>query len=274
MAHVITAVKGAEADHVAIKTALLSVSDKAGLVELGAALAARGVTLLSTGGTAKALRDAGLAVTDVSDHTGFPEIQDGASRGEERRRRRPYLKRSGGTAHSRGPSTAIPRAPQPRPPPPTAGRVKTLHHKIHGGLLGVRGNAQHEADMAAHGIAPIDLVVVNLYAFEATVAKVRLCVGLCAAARGGSTAPAPCHALPHARAVGTTHHSPAHSSAAQCSHTPLHFLPTLHCTYHPPTTALLTHPPLYYSPTRHCTTHPPTLPPPAPLRHARAGLGL
>ena len=250
MAHVITAVKGAEADHVAIKTALLSVSDKAGLVELGAALAARGVKLLSTGGTAKALRDAGLAVTDVSDHTGFPEIQDGASRGEERRRRRPYLERRG-THSSRPLHRHHPRAPQPHPPPPTAGRVKTLHPKIHGGLLGVRGNAQHEADMAAHGIAPIDLVVVNLYAFEATVAKVRLCVGLCAAARGGSTAPAPCHALPHARAIGAAHHSPAHSSAAQCSHTPLHCLPTHHCTSHQ-----LTHPP------------------PVPLRRARAGLGL
>ena len=127
MAHVISAVKGGDADHVPIKTALLSVSDKAGLVELGSELASRGVLLLSTGGTAKALRDAGLTVKDVSDHTGFPEIQDG--------------------------------------------RVKTLHPKIHGGLLGVRGNPAHEADMATHGIAPIDLVVVNLYAFEATVAK-------------------------------------------------------------------------------------------------------
>ena len=112
---------------VTIKRALLSVSDKTGLAELGAALAARGVELLSTGGTAKALRDAGLSVMDVSEYTGFPEMMDG--------------------------------------------RVKTLHPKIHGGLLAVRDNADHVASMVEHGIGAIDLVVVNLYPFAATVAK-------------------------------------------------------------------------------------------------------
>jgi phosphoribosylaminoimidazolecarboxamide formyltransferase/IMP cyclohydrolase len=111
----------------AIKRALLSVSDKAGLAELGAALAARGVELVSTGGTAKALRDAGLVVKDVSDLTGFPEMMDG--------------------------------------------RVKTLHPTVHGGLLALRDNPEHVAAMEAHGIGAIDLVVVNLYPFEATVAK-------------------------------------------------------------------------------------------------------
>ncbi len=110
-----------------IRRALLSVSDKAGLVDLGRALAARGVELVSTGGTAKALRDAGLAVRDVSDLTGFPEMMDG--------------------------------------------RVKTLHPMVHGGLLAVRDNPEHAAAMAEHGIGAIDLVVVNLYPFEATVAK-------------------------------------------------------------------------------------------------------
>ncbi|MEE4204701.1 MAG: bifunctional phosphoribosylaminoimidazolecarboxamide formyltransferase/IMP cyclohydrolase [Erythrobacter sp.] len=110
-----------------IRRALLSVSDKTGLVELGQALAARGVELVSTGGTAKALRDAGLAVRDVSDLTGFPEMMDG--------------------------------------------RVKTLHPKVHGGLLALRDNDEHRAAMEAHGIGAIDLVVVNLYPFEATVAK-------------------------------------------------------------------------------------------------------
>ncbi|MFN3459257.1 MAG: bifunctional phosphoribosylaminoimidazolecarboxamide formyltransferase/IMP cyclohydrolase, partial [Novosphingobium sp.] len=112
---------------VTIKRALLSVSDKSGLVDLGKALAARGVELLSTGGTAKALRDAGLSVKDVSEHTGFPEMMDG--------------------------------------------RVKTLHPTIHGGLLAVRDNPEHAAAMAEHQIGAIDLVVVNLYPFEATVAK-------------------------------------------------------------------------------------------------------
>jgi phosphoribosylaminoimidazolecarboxamide formyltransferase/IMP cyclohydrolase len=110
-----------------IQRALLSVSDKTGLVPFAQALAAAGVELISTGGTAKALRDAGLTVKDISEHTGFPEMLDG--------------------------------------------RVKTLHPKVHGGLLYIRGNDQHEAAVKQHGIAPIDLVVVNLYPFEATVAK-------------------------------------------------------------------------------------------------------
>ena len=114
-------------DIVPIRRALLSVSDKAGLVDLGRALAARGVDLVSTGGTAKALRDAGLVVRDISDLTGFPEMMDG--------------------------------------------RVKTLHPKVHGGLLAVRDNAEHLASMAEHEIGAIDLVVVNLYPFAATVAK-------------------------------------------------------------------------------------------------------
>jgi len=110
-----------------ISRALLSVSDKTGLIPFAQALAAAGVELLSTGGTAKALREAGLVVKDVSEHTGFPEMLDG--------------------------------------------RVKTLHPKVHGGLLYIRGNAQHEAAVKEHQIAPIDLVVVNLYPFETTVAK-------------------------------------------------------------------------------------------------------
>ncbi len=107
--------------------ALLSVSDKSGLVELGQVLANHGVELVSTGGTAAALRDAGLAVRDISELTGFPEMMDG--------------------------------------------RVKTLHPKVHGGLLAVRDNADHVAAMADHAIGAIDLVVVNLYPFEATVAR-------------------------------------------------------------------------------------------------------
>ncbi|MEZ0496271.1 bifunctional phosphoribosylaminoimidazolecarboxamide formyltransferase/IMP cyclohydrolase [Sphingomonas sp. IW22] len=110
-----------------IRRALLSVSDKTGIVELGQTLAAKGVELVSTGGTAKALRDAGLSVRDISDLTGFPEMMDG--------------------------------------------RVKTLHPMVHGGLLAVRDDAEHKAAMDAHGIGAIDLVVVNLYPFEATVAK-------------------------------------------------------------------------------------------------------
>jgi phosphoribosylaminoimidazolecarboxamide formyltransferase / IMP cyclohydrolase len=109
-----------------IQRALLSVSDKSGLVELGTFLVENSVEILSTGGSAKALRDAGVAVTEVSDHTGFPEIMDG--------------------------------------------RVKTLQPKIHGGLLAVRDNAEHQEAMDAHEIAPIDLLVVNLYPFEETVA--------------------------------------------------------------------------------------------------------
>jgi len=110
-----------------ITRALLSVSDKTGIVDLGKALAAQGVELVSTGGTASALRDAGLAVRDISDLTGFPEMMDG--------------------------------------------RVKTLHPKVHGGLLAVRDNAEHVAAMEEHAIGPIDLVVVNLYPFVQTVAK-------------------------------------------------------------------------------------------------------
>jgi phosphoribosylaminoimidazolecarboxamide formyltransferase / IMP cyclohydrolase len=110
-----------------IQRALLSVSDKSGLIDFARVLVAAGVELISTGGTAKALRDAGLPVQDISAHTGFPEMMDG--------------------------------------------RVKTLHPKIHGGLLYIRGNATHEAAAREHDIAPIDLVVVNLYPFEQTVAK-------------------------------------------------------------------------------------------------------
>jgi phosphoribosylaminoimidazolecarboxamide formyltransferase/IMP cyclohydrolase len=110
-----------------VTRALLSVSDKSGLIELARALAAHGVELVSTGGTAKAIAAAGLQVKDVSELTGFPEMMDG--------------------------------------------RVKTLHPKVHGGLLAIRNNAEHASAMAAHGIAPIDLLVVNLYPFEATVDK-------------------------------------------------------------------------------------------------------
>ena len=110
-----------------IRRALLSVSDKSGLAELAQALAARGVELISTGGTARALREAGLTVRDVAELTGFPEMMDG--------------------------------------------RVKTLHPMIHGGLLAVRDDPAHAAAMAEHGIGAIDLVVVNLYPFEATVMK-------------------------------------------------------------------------------------------------------
>jgi len=110
-----------------IRRALLSVSDKTGLVPLAQTLAAAGVELISTGGTARALREAGLTVKDISEHTGFPEMLDG--------------------------------------------RVKTLHPKVHGGLLYIRGNETHEAAVRAHDIQPIDLVVVNLYPFEQTVAK-------------------------------------------------------------------------------------------------------
>jgi phosphoribosylaminoimidazolecarboxamide formyltransferase/IMP cyclohydrolase len=110
-----------------IQRALLSVSDKTGLVPFARQLLDSGVDLISTGGTARALRDAGLKVTDLSAYTGFPEMMDG--------------------------------------------RVKTLHPKIHGGLLYVRGNATHEAAAQTHQIEPIDLVVVNLYPFEQTVAK-------------------------------------------------------------------------------------------------------
>jgi phosphoribosylaminoimidazolecarboxamide formyltransferase / IMP cyclohydrolase len=110
-----------------IRRALLSVTDKTGLVEFARSLAGFGVELISTGGTARTLRDAGLSVKDISDLTGFPEMLDG--------------------------------------------RVKTLHPKVHGGLLYIRGNAEHEAAVAEHSIQPIDMVVVNLYAFEKTAAQ-------------------------------------------------------------------------------------------------------
>ena len=108
-----------------IKRALISVSDKTGVVDFARRLTEWGVEILSTGGTAKLLRENAIAVTDVSAYTGFPEMMDG--------------------------------------------RIKTLHPKIHGGLLGRRGS--DDAIMAQHGIAPIDLIVVNLYPFEQTVAR-------------------------------------------------------------------------------------------------------
>jgi phosphoribosylaminoimidazolecarboxamide formyltransferase/IMP cyclohydrolase len=114
-------------DRQPLRRALLSVSDKTGLTDLAQALSARGVDLVSTGGTAKTIRDAGMKVTDVSDLTGFPEMMDG--------------------------------------------RVKTLHPGVHGGLLALRDDEAHLAAMKAHGIAPIDLLVVNLYPFEETVAR-------------------------------------------------------------------------------------------------------
>src|SRR6266581_3518412 len=111
---------------VAIRRALLSVSDKTGLIDFARGLAGFGVELISTGGTRKTLAEAGLAVRDIADVTGFPEILDG--------------------------------------------RVKTLHPKIHGGLLAIRDNPQHMQTIAAQGIQPIDLVVCNLYPFKETVA--------------------------------------------------------------------------------------------------------
>jgi len=110
-----------------IKRALISVSDKSGVVELAKALADMKVDILSTGGTARTLRQNGIEIMDVSDYTGFPEMLDG--------------------------------------------RVKTLHPKIHGGLLGQRENPEHVKTMAKHGIEAIDMVVVNLYPFEATVTE-------------------------------------------------------------------------------------------------------
>src|SRR3954447_2086906 len=110
-----------------IKRALLSVSDKSGLIDFARALSGHAIELVSTGGTAKAIADAALKVRDVSELTGFPEMMDG--------------------------------------------RVKTLHPKVHGGLLAIRDNAEHAKSMKEHGIAQIDLLVVNLYPFEATVAK-------------------------------------------------------------------------------------------------------
>jgi len=110
-----------------VQRAILSVTDKSGLVEFAQTLAGLGVELVSTGGTAKALREAGLEVRDISDLTGFPEMLDG--------------------------------------------RVKTLHPKVHGGILSIRSNVEHQAAVAAHGIEPVDMVVVNLYAFEKTASK-------------------------------------------------------------------------------------------------------
>ena len=110
-----------------IERAIISVTDKTGVVEFAKRLAGFGVQILSTGGTAKALREGGLKVTDISEYTGFPEMLDG--------------------------------------------RVKTLHPKVHGGLLGMRDNPEHVKMMKKHGIEKIDLIVVNLYQFEKTVAK-------------------------------------------------------------------------------------------------------
>src|SRR5579872_4169063 len=110
-----------------VSRALISVSDKTGVVELATELAALNVEILSTGGTAKLLREKGLTVRDVSDLTGFPEMLDG--------------------------------------------RVKTLHPKVHGGLLAIRSNPQHQAAVKEHGIEFIDMVVVNLYPFEKTAMK-------------------------------------------------------------------------------------------------------
>src|SRR3954465_12597964 len=110
-----------------IPRALISVSDKTGLIEFARGLASHGVELVSTGGPANAIKDAGAAVIDGSELTGFPETMDG--------------------------------------------RVKTLHPKVHGGLLAIRDNKEHAAAMKTHGIAPIDLLVTNLYRFEGTVGK-------------------------------------------------------------------------------------------------------
>jgi phosphoribosylaminoimidazolecarboxamide formyltransferase / IMP cyclohydrolase len=110
-----------------ITRALISVTDKSGIGDLGRALTGFGVEILSTGGTARSLAESGLKIREVSDFTGFPEMLDG--------------------------------------------RVKTLHPKIHGGILGIRSRPEHVKAMEEHGIVPIDMVVVNLYAFEKTVAR-------------------------------------------------------------------------------------------------------
>jgi phosphoribosylaminoimidazolecarboxamide formyltransferase/IMP cyclohydrolase len=110
-----------------IERAIISVTDKTGIVEFSRKLEGMGVEILSTGGTAKAIREGGVKVKDISEYTGFPEMLDG--------------------------------------------RVKTLHPKVHGGLLGVRSNPEHVKMMKAHGISKIDLIIVNLYQFEKTVAK-------------------------------------------------------------------------------------------------------
>ena len=110
-----------------IERSIISVTDKAGIVDFARSLMKFGVQILSTGGTAGALREGEISVTDISDYTGFPEMMDG--------------------------------------------RVKTLHPKVHGGLLGLRDNPEHVKMMKDHGIMPIDMVVVNLYQFEKTVAR-------------------------------------------------------------------------------------------------------
>jgi phosphoribosylaminoimidazolecarboxamide formyltransferase/IMP cyclohydrolase len=110
-----------------IERALISLTDKAGIEEFARQLEELGVEILSTGGTAKKMRESGIKVMDVSEFTGFPEMLDG--------------------------------------------RVKTLHPKVHGGILAQKSNPEHLAQMAAHGLKPIDLIAVNLYAFEKTVAK-------------------------------------------------------------------------------------------------------
>jgi phosphoribosylaminoimidazolecarboxamide formyltransferase/IMP cyclohydrolase len=110
-----------------IERAIISVTDKSGVVEFAKSVAKFGVEILSTGGTAAAMRQGGVEVKDISEYTGFPEMMDG--------------------------------------------RVKTLHPKVHGGLLGLRDNPEHVKAMKAHGVQPIDMVVVNLYQFENTVAK-------------------------------------------------------------------------------------------------------
>jgi phosphoribosylaminoimidazolecarboxamide formyltransferase / IMP cyclohydrolase len=110
-----------------IERAIISVTDKTGVVELSRKIEGMGVEILSTGGTAKAIREGGVKVKDISEYTGFPEMLDG--------------------------------------------RVKTLHPKVHGGLLGVRSNPEHVKMMKAHGISNIDLIIVNLYQFEKTIAK-------------------------------------------------------------------------------------------------------
>lgn len=110
-----------------VHRALISVTDKTGLVDFARGLEQLGVQLLSTGGTARLLRENGISITEVSDYTGFPEMLDG--------------------------------------------RVKTLHPKIHGGILGIRDRREHVETMKKHGIEPIDMVVVNLYAFAKTVAR-------------------------------------------------------------------------------------------------------
>src|SRR5215831_9079948 len=116
-----------ESGLVKIRRALISVSDKTGIADFARELKSYGVEIISTGGTAKTLRDAGVEVRDVSDVTGFPEMMDG--------------------------------------------RIKTLHPKIHGGLLGLSDKAEHVAAMREHSIEPIDLVVINLYPFEETIAR-------------------------------------------------------------------------------------------------------